>query len=143
MRIDRGKHNVLGVGVDAVNYAAAVERVIEAAETERPLSVAAVSVHGIMTAVRDAEHRYRLNHVDLVVPDGQPVRWALNLLHGTALRDRVYGPALTLQLWQRAAALGIPIFLYGSRADVLQALQARLADRIPELRIVGCAEGQF
>ncbi len=143
MRIDRGKHNVLGVGVDAVNYEAAVERVIQAARAERPLSVAAVSVHGIMTAVRDAEHRYRLNHVDLVVPDGQPVRWALNLLHGAALRDRVYGPELTWELWQRAAALGIPIFLYGSRADVLQALRARLANRLPQLRIVGCVEGQF
>lgn len=143
MQIDRGKQNVLGVGVDAVNYDAAVERVIQAAQGERPLSVAAVSVHGIMTAVRDAEHRYRLNHVDLVVPDGQPVRWALNLLHGAALRDRVYGPTLALKLWQQAAALGIPVFFYGSRGGVLQALQERLAARIPRLRVVGCAEGQF
>jgi len=124
--IDRGKHNVLGVCVDAVDYDAAVDRIITAAQAGLPLSAAAVSVHGVMTAVSDADHRYRLNHIDLVVPDGQPVRWALNRLHGAQLKDRVYGPNLTLKLWAKAAALSIPIFQFWSCSDVLAALPAHL-----------------
>ena len=38
---------------------------------------------------------------DVVTPDGQPVRWALNLLHGAGLADRVYGPTLTLRVLER------------------------------------------
>ena len=102
--IDRGKHNILGVRVDAVDYAAAVERIAEAAVNRRPLAVSALAVHGIMTGVLDSVQRIRLNNFDLVVPDGQPVRWALNLLHGTRLRERVYGPTLMLQTCEWAAA---------------------------------------
>ncbi len=37
-----------------------------------------------------AEHLTRLNSFDLITPDGQPVRWAMNWLHDAGLPDRVY-----------------------------------------------------
>jgi N-acetylglucosaminyldiphosphoundecaprenol N-acetyl-beta-D-mannosaminyltransferase len=77
-----GKLNVLGVQVDAADYESAVERIVSAASLGTGLTVSALAVHGVMTGVLDPVHRYRLNHLDLLVPDGQPVRWALNLLHG-------------------------------------------------------------
>src|SRR5262245_39300928 len=110
--IDRGKHDVLGVLIDAVDYDAAVGRIITSAAARQPLGVSALAVHGVMTGVQDDVHRHRLNHLDVVVPDGQPVRWALNLLHGTALNDRVYGPNLMLRVCERAAVEGLPIYLY-------------------------------
>lgn len=141
--IDNGKHNVLGVRVDAVDYEAAVERVIAAARDRRPLTVSALAVHGIMTGVLDAEHRHRLNRFDLIVPDGQPVRWALNLLHRARLRDRVYGPNLMLKVCERAAAEGLPIFLYGSTGEVLAALRENLCRRFPALRVAGSRASLF
>lgn len=86
------KRNVLGVLVDATDYAAATEAVVTAARERRPLALTALAVHGVMTGVLDPAHNARLNSFDVVTPDGQPVRWALNLLHGAALTDRVYGP---------------------------------------------------
>ena len=141
--IDRGKQNLLGVLIDAVDYAAAVERIISAAHAQQKLTVSALAVHGVMTGVLDAQHRYRLNHLDLVVPDGQPVRWALNWLHQAALADRVYGPTLTLKVCERAAAEGLPIYLYGSRPEVLAALTARLTERYPQLQIAGSQPSRF
>jgi len=137
------KRNVLGILVDAVDYDGAVERIVRAAEAGQPLSVSALAVHGVMTGVLDSSHRYRLNHLDLVVPDGQPVRYALNWLHGTGLKDRVSGPMLMLQLCEVAAARGIPIFMYGSRPEVLAALQTRLCDRFPSLIIAGAEPSKF
>ena len=67
-----------------------------------------------MTGVADPAHNARLNAFDVVTPDGQPVRWALNLLHGAALTDRVYGPELTLRVLERCAdrrAAGLPVRL--------------------------------
>jgi N-acetylglucosaminyldiphosphoundecaprenol N-acetyl-beta-D-mannosaminyltransferase len=141
--IDHGKKNLLGVLIDAVDYEAAVAKISAAAHARQPFAVSALAVHGVMTGVLDAPHRYRLNRLDLVVPDGQPVRWGLNLLHGVNLRDRVYGPTLTLKVCERAAAEGLSIYLYGSRAPVLEALQAHLMARFPALRIAGAQPSRF
>jgi exopolysaccharide biosynthesis WecB/TagA/CpsF family protein len=141
--IDRGKRNILGVGLDAVDYEAAVARVIAAAQEARPLAVSALAVHGVLTGVLDPTHRYRLNHLDLVVPDGQPVRWALNWLYRARLADRVYGPSLMLKICERAAAAGLPVFLYGSTAEVLAALRENLCKRFPRLRVAGVLPSRF
>lgn len=138
-----GKRNILGVLISAVDYEAAEETVVSAARDKRALSVSALAVHGLMTGVLDHEQRYRLNQFDLLVPDGQPVRWALNWLYGAALGQRVYGPTLTLRICERAAAEGLPVFFYGSTADVLDALISRLAALFPRLKIAGCEPSKF
>ena len=141
--IDQGKKNVLGVHVNAVDYEAAVEKIISAAKLSKPLAVSALAVHGVMTGVLDATHRYRLNHLDLIVPDGQPVRWALNLLHKSHLPDRVYGPTLMLKLCEAATAEGIPIYIYGSKLSTIESLKSKLSSKFPELNIVGMLPSKF
>ena len=141
--IDRGKHNVAGVRIDAVDYEAAVERIAAAAHQRKSLAVAAVSVHGVMTSVFDKTHRYRLNALDLLAPDGQPVRWALNLIHRAGLRDRVYGPQLMFEVCRRAAADGLPIYIFGGYEAMLGDLAARLKQQLPALLIAGCRPARY
>ncbi len=141
--IDRGRHDVLGVMVSAVDYDRAVATVMEAARARRPLAMTAAASHVVMTGVQDPEHRHRLNALDMIVPDGQPVRWALNALHGTGLAERVYGPELMLRLCEAAAREGLPVYCYGSNPPVLEPLRARLLARFPGLRIAGLRPGKF
>ncbi|MEG4634171.1 WecB/TagA/CpsF family glycosyltransferase [Microcoleus sp. AR_TQ3_B6] len=141
--IDKGKKNVLGILVNAVNYEAAVSKILAAASAGKPMSVSALAVHGVMTGVLDSTHRYRLNHIDLVLPDGQPVRWALNLLYHTKLPDPVGGPKTMLQICERAAEEGLSIYLYGSKASVLEALSRNLCKRFPKLIIAGTQPSKF
>ncbi|QEG40238.1 WecB/TagA/CpsF family glycosyltransferase [Roseimaritima ulvae] len=137
------KYSVLGIGVHAVDYATAVAGVMDAAHSGQGLAVTALAVHGVMTGVLDREHYYRLNQLDLVCPDGQPVRWALNLLHGCGLKERVYGPELTLRLCEAAAQQGVSIFLFGGTEAMLAALQENLRARFPELEIAGVKPSAF
>jgi N-acetylglucosaminyldiphosphoundecaprenol N-acetyl-beta-D-mannosaminyltransferase len=141
--IDRGKFNLLGVGISAVDYKGAVARVIAAARERRPLAVSALAVHGVMTGVLDREHRYRLNRFDLICPDGQPVRWGLNLLYGADLPERVYGPQLMLEVCRAAATDGLSVFLLGGDSATLDRLSANLCERIPGLRIAGVRPSKF
>lgn len=141
--IDRGKRNVLGIRIDAVDYDAAVERILAAARERRPLAVSALAVHGVMTGVLDRQHRYRLNRFDLLVPDGQPVRWALNWLHRARLSERVYGPTLMLKTCARAAAEGLPVFLFGGTVELLSSLRDGLVRRFPTLQIAGTLASRF
>jgi exopolysaccharide biosynthesis WecB/TagA/CpsF family protein len=141
--IDQGKKNILGVQVNAVDYEAAVATIITAAHRRSRLAVSALAVHGVMTGVLDSIHRYRLNHLDLIVPDGQPVRWALNWLYQTGLPDRVYGPTLLLKICEQAEKEGLPIYLYGSQAHVLEALSYNLQGHFPNLIIAGVKPSYF
>lgn len=141
--IDHGKHNLLGIMIDAVDYEAAVARIVDAAKHQRALTVSALAVHGLMTGTLDPVHRYRLNSFDMLASDGQPVRWALNRLHGTRLPDRVYGPTLMLETCRRAADEQLPVFLFGGSAELLVALRRRLAERFPQLRIAGTRASRF
>ena len=96
-----------------------------------------------MTGAMDAEHRYRLNTFDLLVPDGQPVRWALNLLYKVGLRERVYGPTLMLAICQRLETAGLPLYLFGSRQETIDLLSKNLVRRFPSLKIAGSQPGRF
>jgi N-acetylglucosaminyldiphosphoundecaprenol N-acetyl-beta-D-mannosaminyltransferase len=141
--IDKGKGNVLGVLVDIVDYEAATARILEAARERRPYAVTALAVHGVMTGVQDPAHNARLNSFDLVTPDGQPVRGALNLLHHAQLGDRVYGPTLTLRVLEQAAAEGLPVYLYGSTQPTLDRLVPALEGMFPALKIAGVEASKF
>jgi N-acetylglucosaminyldiphosphoundecaprenol N-acetyl-beta-D-mannosaminyltransferase len=134
---------VAGVFASATTYAEATANVIAAARSGRGLLVAATSVHGVTIAARDASFRDQLNAFDIVTPDGQPVRWGLNLLHGAHLRDRVYGPTLMLHVCESAAEHDQPVYFYGSTTAVLERLAAQLTVRCPGLRIAGFRSPPF
>lgn len=141
--IAQGKRNVLGVLVDAVDYEAATDQILAAARERRPYAVTALAVHGVMTGVQDPAHNARLNSFDLVTPDGQPVRGALNLVHHAGLADRVYGPELTLRVLRGAAAEGLPVYLYGSTQPTLDKLVPALERMFPALKLAGVEASKF
>jgi len=80
------------------------------------------------------EQKFRLNHFDLLTPDGQAGKWAMNLLYKPVLKDRVYGPKLTLKVCERAEKEGTPIYFYGSEPDTLALLRTNLGKMFPKLR---------
>jgi N-acetylglucosaminyldiphosphoundecaprenol N-acetyl-beta-D-mannosaminyltransferase len=141
--IHSGKKNVCGILIDEIDYEGAIEYVIRAAREGRSASISALAVHGLMTGVLDREHQHRLNNLDVVLPDGQPVRWALNLLYKSPLLNRCYGPDLTLYLCERAAKEGLPIFLYGATPTIQEAMQRNLKKKFPALVIAGAETSKF
>jgi len=116
---------------------------MQAAHAGVPLLVAATSVHGLTMAAIDPDFGAILNGFDLVTPDGQPVRWALNALHAAGLKERVYGPTLMRQVCEAAAAEGVSVYFYGGRSEVLECLVERLRTSLPDLRIAGCSAPPF
>ena len=129
--------------MDAVDYEAAISFVFECARQNRGAMISALAVHGVMTGVLDPEHKFRLNEFDLLVPDGQPVRWVMNWLYGTKLFDRVYGPELMRRICAQAASEGTPIYLYGSTKPVVTALAESLTRMFPTINIVGSEPSAF
>jgi N-acetylglucosaminyldiphosphoundecaprenol N-acetyl-beta-D-mannosaminyltransferase len=138
-----GKVELFGVGVSVTTYDHATRTILEAARTRRSFAVSALAVHGLMEAVGDAEFRQVVNDIDLVTPDGQPVRWAMNRLHRTALADRVYGPDLTWRVIEAASAENIGIYLFGSTEATCDAFKAEILRRHPQARVVDVQPDRF
>ena len=141
--INKGKFSILGININAVDYDYAVKTIVAAATEKRPCAVSALAVHGVMTGFLNSLQARRLNGLDLVVPDGQPVRWALWWLHNTRLPDRVYGPNLTLRVTQSFVSKRLSIYLYGSKSKTLDKLVANLHQLYPELKIAGVEPSKF
>jgi N-acetylglucosaminyldiphosphoundecaprenol N-acetyl-beta-D-mannosaminyltransferase len=137
------RYNVLGVEVSATTYEEATELLIDVAKHGGKAVVTPLPVHGITLASKDPLFGSKINTFDMVVPDGQPVRWALNMLYRTNLKDRVYGPELMLRLCRKASEYGIGIYLYGSYPHVVEKLHANLLRMMPHLRIVGFESPPF
>jgi exopolysaccharide biosynthesis WecB/TagA/CpsF family protein len=138
-----GKRNILGVLINAVDYEAAVDIIIRAAREKKTALVSALAVHGLMTGALDHEQRFRLNQFELLVPDGQAVRWVLNALYKVGLPDRVYGPNLTLRVCARAAEERLPVYFYGGTPEILAGLKSSLEKRFPGLIVAGLEPSKF
>lgn len=137
------KVDLFGVGVTVTDYDDATDRIMAAARERRSYAVSALAVHGLMEAADDAGFRAQVNRIDLVTPDGQPVRWAMNALHRADLDDRVYGPDLTWRVIEAAAAEGVGIFLFGSTEETCKAFADEITRRFPEAVISGIQADRF
>ena len=129
---------VLGIPLALLDYDGVVDWVEAMLRAGRACYVTAAAVHLVMRAGEDDQVRDAVLGASLVVPDGQPLVWALRLLGHREIRARVYGPDLMLACCARAAARSTPMYLYGGRSEgALVDLALNLRTRFPGLQIVG------
>jgi exopolysaccharide biosynthesis WecB/TagA/CpsF family protein len=132
-----------GVQMTPTTYAEVVETCIHAAKAKQPALCAFAANHILAMAAKEPDFRARINQFDLVAPDGQPVRWAMNYFHKAGLSDRVYGPEFTRRMCEAAAEAGVSIYLFGSTDEVIAKLCENLKQMFPKLVIAGAESPPF
>jgi N-acetylglucosaminyldiphosphoundecaprenol N-acetyl-beta-D-mannosaminyltransferase len=134
---------VFGVDLHALEIDDVEECVINAVLERRAMCVSSLASHGVVLARLDRTFGQKVARFEVLPPDGQPVRWLLNILHGLNLKAPVPGTDLMDRLCARCAKDRIGIYLYGSTAYVNEALAARLHMKYPDLEIVGAEPSVF
>lgn len=137
-----GRVDVLGCPVDAVDRAAALDRIGEAMRTGRRLCPSLVNTAKLVGMNTDAELRRDVLAGDLVLADGAGVVLAAHLL-GRPLPGRVAGIDLMHDTIALAAREGFRPYLLGARADVVRHAAERLTARHPGLDLAGWRDGYF
>jgi len=137
------KVDIFGIHYSVTDYERAADAIVSHAEEHRSFAVSALAVHGLIEGYKNPVLREKIERIDLIVPDGQPVKWAMNFFYHTRLKDRVYGPTLTLKVLERANEKGLNVFLYGSKEDTLNRLSAFINRTFPNVRIVGIHPDRF
>lgn len=135
--------DLFDVMISVTDYSELVRCIINSAKAGESAIVSLFSVHAVISASDDRELRAKVNTFQAIGPDGQPVRWAMNWLHKTNLKERVYGPETTVRLCEAAAEEGVSIYLYGSMPEVLERLEANLKQKYPNLVIAGSESPPF
>lgn len=129
--------DVLGVPMALTDYERTMDWIDATIAAKGKGYVCVAAVHTVMVCQEDPQLRDAVLRSDLVVPDGQPIVWAMNAL-GHKLSSRVYGPELMARHCERSAETGARIFLYGgANQGALVQLALNLRRRYPGIRIVG------
>jgi N-acetylglucosaminyldiphosphoundecaprenol N-acetyl-beta-D-mannosaminyltransferase len=128
---------VLDVPIAIADYDGVLDWIAATVGSGGRAYVSAAAVNLVMSAREDPAVMAAVRGATLVVPDGQPLVWALHLL-GHPQATRVYGPDLMARHCARAAQDQTPVYLYGGRDDqALALLEGRLRERFPGLQIAG------
>jgi len=131
---------ILGVPVDCVTMAQAVQWVETSLISDQTHSVIAVNPEKVMRACQDPELLKHLQKAGLLIPDGIGVIFAVRLL-GLGQIARVPGSELMPKLCDRAAKKGYKVFLFGASQEVIVQVAQVLLQRYPGLNIVGTQHG--
>jgi N-acetylglucosaminyldiphosphoundecaprenol N-acetyl-beta-D-mannosaminyltransferase len=141
MAMESKRVEVLGMGLQATDYAGGVKLLEELAQREKPGMVAACNTHLVSLARHRPDYGRVLAEFDLLLPDGMPLIWSMRR-KGADLKDRVYGPYFMLEALKR---LPRPWkhFFFGGTESCLQALSAAVRQAQPEVNIVGTFSPPF
>ncbi|HEV3095786.1 MAG TPA: WecB/TagA/CpsF family glycosyltransferase [Candidatus Dormibacteraeota bacterium] len=134
------RFTLLGVPIDPISEADAVEWVSRAIAQGRPRLIISVNPERIMRAARDPEFAAVLRRADLALADGAGVLWAARRL-GHPLPGRVAGVDLLQSLAARGGAEGWRFFFLGGAAGAAEAAGDVLHERYPGFHLAGTDTG--
>jgi N-acetylglucosaminyldiphosphoundecaprenol N-acetyl-beta-D-mannosaminyltransferase len=143
--VDRKTASVLGIGIDVLNWDAALGRLLLWGRLEESRYVCICNVHSVVTAGQDPGFERVVHEADLATPDGAPVAWLMRRM-GVTGQDRINGPDLMWRYCELSNKLtyDLPsIFMYGGSEEVLSTLQKRLTAHFPNLQIAGAYSPPF
>ncbi len=133
---------ILGVQVDAVTMAEAVDFAERLISARKPSTIATVNAEMLLRATYDEEFKSVLNAAELIVPDGAGTVWAARHL-GYEMPERVAGYDLVQELLKIAPAKSQRIFMFGSAPGVADKAKAKAENLYRGINIVGTRNGYF
>lgn len=139
--------SVLGVRVDRVSQAEALDRIMEIIAQRRTSGntlpcqqLITVNPEFVMAAQHNPDFRQAINAAALVVADGIGVVWATRYLKAPT-PERITGVDTLVELAKHCAASGYRLYLLGAAPGIAEEAAARLQELAPGLQIAGTYAG--
>ncbi len=133
---------ILGVGIDNVDLAEALDRIGEFVARGEPGLVVTANPEIVMLAQKAPGFKAYLDNALLVTADGIGIVIAARLL-GRPLKQRVTGIDLTTALFQQAAVRKYRFYFVGAKPGVAQKAAENIRRDYPGIEIVGIEHGYF
>ncbi len=124
------KCNILKVGFDLIDYAAAIQVIEHWKQKGGHHYVVMVNPHSVIQCGRDEDMQKAIKQADMTLPDGIGVILAARLL-GYSHKGRVTGPTLMLKVCDWGRKYGYRHYFLGGDETIAQRLPDNLAKRYP------------
>lgn len=127
----------------ALSCEASAAVILEAALRRQSFGVTALAVHGLIESITVEDLGNKINKIDMILPDGQAVVWALNSFYKLGLGLKFSGPTLVEELFRQGEGKDLQVYLYGSTADTLSKYEAYIERTYPWVTVCGTHEDRF
>lgn len=135
-------NRILGVDIAVTNMQEAAELILSQLDEIKGEYICLSNVHTTVMAEKNAAYRNVQNSAFLALPDGSPLA-LVQRLRGYRTAEQVPGPDLMPELWKRTEYTEISHYFYGSTQETINALQDKLKERYPGLKIAGMESPPF
>lgn len=143
LQVTPRRYSVFGLHYSVTNYQEASDVIISHATSRNSFTVAALPVHGLIESYRYKKYNKVANNIDMVVPDGYPIIWSLNIMYNLSLKERVCGADLTLHVLRKASELQLKVFLYGSYENTIRRFSEFINRNYPGVIVCGVHPDRF
>ena len=141
---DRNVWCVLGIPLDAVDLAGAIQAIHQSIETRGKLFISTPNLNFVTTAIKDATFRKTLTNSELCLIDGMPLLWVARLL-GTDIKKKSSGSDLFEQLrfLPRKNRDKVRIYFFGGEGEIGRFACETLSSEVGELECAGSLNPGF
>ena len=136
------KKDILGVMVDSVTMAEAVETVSAFLDTQDAHMVVTPNAEIIKMCAEDKSFCETVNSASFIAPDGVGVLYAAKVL-GTPIKEKIAGCDIGYNMLFEAAKKGKGVFFFGSKPGVAELCAKNLKEKVPNLIVSGTRDGYF
>jgi N-acetylglucosaminyldiphosphoundecaprenol N-acetyl-beta-D-mannosaminyltransferase len=138
----RPRIRILGIPVDRVSYAEAMEIFETLLRTEACSQIVTPNSEILWNATKDEELKAIIEGADLVIPDGIGLVYASRVI-GAPLSARVTGIDFLGAALSRLAEMGESVYLLGGAPGVAEKAAENMRARCPGLRVAGARNGFY
>jgi len=132
---------VLGTSLLATTYQELSRLLIkEVRQVQRPFAVDFANTQIVTMRKHDTDFALLAGSVDITVPDGMPLVWAMNT-KGAGMEDRVYGPTFTRE-FMASCPKGMMHYLIGGSDECGRRFREQMLQLNPSLNFVGGYHGE-
>ena len=135
-------NRILGVNIAITNMQDTVKLIVEHIDELKGEFICLSNVHTTVMSQKDEEYRKIQNSAFLALPDGSPLS-LVQRLRGYRMAEQVAGPDLMPALWKATEKTEISHYFYGSTPETIAALEKKLRNNYPELKIAGMEAPPF
>lgn len=133
---------ILGVNIAITNMSRTLAYLKDHLDKLSGSYICISNVHTTVMSYEDPTYRRIQNHAALALPDGAPLS-AVCRKRGFTEAERVTGPDLMGEIFRISVEEGYRHYFYGSTRETLDALEARLLEKYPGIRIAGAYAPPF
>lgn len=116
-----------GRGITCANLEQAIAQTIQRAKTGESFTVFTLNLDHLVKLRRSPAFREAYAHANVVTADGAPVAWLARRQNASV--ERATGADILVPLATAAAEAQLPVFMFGSSADVMARAGRDLAER--------------